>query len=96
MSNLYIAESGAGASELSPAAFDVRGLVEQNVTFTTAAESAVFAATTRIVRLRADAACHVEFGTGPSATTSNMPLTADTDYEFIIGPGYRVSVVQAA
>jgi len=45
------------------------------------------------VRIAADAACHLEIGVNPTATTSSIYLPAD-DYEYFkISPGEKVAVI---
>jgi hypothetical protein len=45
----------------------------------TSAQSAAFAENIDYVRVAADAACHLEFGANPTATTSKVYVPAD-DY----------------
>ncbi len=49
-----------------------------------------------LVRLVATAACHVEFGTDPVATTGSLYLPANSVERFRLAPGDKVSVLQAA
>ena len=45
------------------------------------------------VRIAADAACHLEIGVNPTATTSSIYLPAD-DYEYFkIYPGEKIAVI---
>jgi hypothetical protein len=45
------------------------------------------------VRIAADAACHLEIGVNPTATTSSIYLPAD-DYEYFkISPGEKIAVI---
>jgi hypothetical protein len=68
MSILYITEYGQRAMDgalIEPA------ITTQAITFTTVStQSATFAASTRYVRLQADATCTIAFGTNPTATTN--------------------------
>ena len=54
-------------------------------------QSAVFGATTRFVRLRADGIAHIAVGTNPTATTNSSPFDAN-QAEFIgVSPGHRLA-----
>ena len=45
------------------------------------------------VRIAADAACHLEIGVNPTATTSSIYLPAE-DYEYFkISPGEKIAVI---
>lgn len=98
MATLYITEYAAGgALASSPTGGNLTvprepGTDQTPVTFTTAAASAAFGATTRFVRLQADAACHVQFGSSPTATANHQPLNADTEYFRAVAAGDKVSV----
>jgi hypothetical protein len=96
MANMYITEykdmGYAGDGLQIPQEPDV---ADQKVTFTTSTASAAFNAATRYVMIRLDAAGHVKFGTGPTATTSNRPLTADVEYYFGVASGSKVAAVTA-
>jgi hypothetical protein len=53
----------------------------------TSVQSAAFGENIEYVRIAADAACHLEFGVNPTATSSKIYLPAD-DYEYFkISPG---------
>lgn len=97
MSNLYISESQGSARTLSGNVFDARNITNQTVVFTTnpAVQSSVFQSTTNVVRIQPDANCFVVFGANPTATTSGMPLVAGRDYDFLVTPGSRLSVIGA-
>jgi hypothetical protein len=59
----------------------------------TSVQSAAFAENIEYVRIAADAACHLEFGVNPTATSSKIYLPAD-DYEYFkISPGEKVAVI---
>lgn len=70
-------------------------VAEQVVIFTTTTQSAAFNASTRFVRVVADAACHVAVGGNPTATTSTMKLAADSAGYFGVLPGYKIAAVTA-
>jgi hypothetical protein len=83
MSTLTITEYGQRAMDgalIEPA------IATQSVTFTTvSAQSAVFNASTRYVRLQADATCTLAFGTNPTAVTLTATrVTANTPEVFAI------------
>ena len=68
----------------------------QVVTYTTASvQSAVFAATTRFVRLASDAPCCLAYGSNPTATTSGMRLPSEAVEYFGVTPGQRLAVIGA-
>jgi hypothetical protein len=60
-----------------------------------AASSAVFNASTNIVRVLCTSTCSIKFGTSPTATTSNKPLAAGTPEYFAvpIGQSFKISVI---
>lgn len=59
----------------------------------TSAQSAAFSANIDYVRVCADAACHIEFGVNPTATTSKIYLPADDVEYFKVSPGEKVAVI---
>ena len=59
----------------------------------TSAQSAAFADNIYYVRVVADAACHIEFGASPTATTSKVYLPADDVEYFKVSPGEKVAVI---
>jgi len=73
-------------------------VAQQRLTFTgEAAASSAFAATTALVRVYSDAACHIVFGTNPTATTSSAKLAADAPEYFSVpvGGALKVSAITA-
>ena len=100
MANLYISEY-AGIydmhhKERTPCPSEP-AVATQKVTFTTSEASSAFNAGTKLVRVVADAACHVFVDTDPTATTSHMILAAGEPYFFQpIGPGYKIAAVTQA
>lgn len=97
MAELYVAE-------FENLAFDQNGkpvltgkcppLNEQKKTFTTsAAVDTAFNNKTRFVRIMVDADAHIAFGTSPTATTSNMPISANTPEYFGVNAGHKVAAV---
>lgn len=97
MATLYITEYDRSATDrigqeiplaLEPA------LAEQQVSFTTATASSAFNSATRFVRIYSTAACHIAFGTSPTATTAYAKFAADTEYwrAVAVGSGLKLSV----
>ena len=71
-------------------------LVGQVVTFTTSTQSAALNAATTFVRVVADADCHIEVGSNPTATTSStVKLTAGSAEYFGVTPGHKIAAVTA-
>lgn len=67
----------------------------QNISYSTAAQSAAFNAMTKCVRLVASTGCYVLFGSNPTATTSNgARLVTDTPEYFAVKAGDKLSVIQ--
>jgi len=68
-------------------------LAVQNVTFSTATQSAAFNTQTRIVRFISDADCYILFGSNPTATAANAGYhAADVEYFRRVHPGDKLSV----
>lgn len=59
----------------------------------TSAQSAAFADSIYYVRVISDAACHIEFGSNPTATTSTIYLPAEDVEYFKVSPGEKVAVI---
>lgn len=101
MANLYITEfssqgvDGGSKAPVVPVP-QMPPLAQQVVTFTTTTQSAALNASTRFVRLIADADCHIEVGSNPTATTSSMKLISGQPEYFGIGPGQKIAAVTAA
>lgn len=51
---------------------------------------------TRVVRVWLSTAGYIAFGAAPTATTSDIPMPANTPEYFIIAPGEKVSAIQSA
>lgn len=66
-------------------------LAIQAVPFTTAAASAALNAKTKYVRLYSDADCFVDYGSSPVATTSHIPMAADSPEYFGVAGGKKFS-----
>ena len=64
----------------------------QAVTFTTTTASAAFNAATRIVRVVADANCHVIVAASPTATTSHTYMAAGEPMTFAVEPGSSLKI----
>lgn len=63
-------------------------------TGTSAAVTNAFGSQTYRVRLWATTDCHVVFAGSPTATTSDMPLTARVPEYFSVNPGEKVAAIQ--
>jgi hypothetical protein len=95
MAKLYITEFAGTAYQPGNAtqAPLVPPIAEQAVTFTTTTASAAFNNATRLVRLVADAACRIEWGTAPTADANNMLMAANAPEFFVLqGTGLKVAV----
>ena len=91
MANLYITEYAKLAHDVDGNPLQVPeepALAEQAVSFTTSTQSAALNRLTTVVRLLADADCHIKFGTNPTATTSHQKLEANVEYLRGIKRGY--------
>lgn len=71
-------------------------VASSTVTFTTATASSAFNASTRFIRMIADANCHVAFGTAPTATSASEFLVANIEYYRAVESGHKVSVYDGA
>lgn len=72
----------------------MRPITTQKVTSSgSSAASAAFGNNIEYVRIAADADCHIEFGTSPTATTSKIFVPAkDTEY-FKVSGGEKIAVI---
>jgi hypothetical protein len=73
-------------------------LADQEIAIGAEGDSAALNVNTRLVRLYAEAACHVKFGTAPTATTAMQPLAAGVpEFRWVQGqPGtMKISVIAA-
>lgn len=99
MAKIWITEyRGVGrmADAVTPAPL-LPELRVQTVTFTGSTPSAdAFAKDCSLIRLYADAACHVAFGTAPTATTDSTPLAAGTEMFLAIAPNGTTKVAAVA
>ncbi len=99
MATLYIAEYARCADDsiggLNPIVDEDSLLAENTVTVSTEQDSAVFNAATKIVRISTDTACHIKFGTAPTATTSMKYLPANSVEYFGVkaGASWKLSVI---
>lgn len=66
-------------------------IAEQKVEFTTSTQSAAFNAATSVIRIIADADCHLEFGANPTATANNQLLPANVIEWRQVVPGQEVA-----
>lgn len=60
-----------------------------------ATQSSAMQSTTNFVRVWCDVQCSVKFGTNPTATNANTPLSAGVPEYFWVpaGAGYKISVI---
>lgn len=63
--------------------------------FTTTTQSAALDGGTEIVRVLADANCCIAFGTNPTATAADIPLTANVPEYFEVPAGGTVKKIAA-
>lgn len=99
MANLYITEYVFPSRSRSGSFLQIPQeppIAEQVVAFTTATSSGTFNARTKVVRLVADANCHVVFDSDPTATANSQRLTADVEYFREVMEGQKVSVYDGA
>lgn len=90
MANLNIVEvSGlARGSGQGPQIIQLPPVATQNRSLTgTSQQSSAFNTATKIVRLKSDVDCYVEFGTSPTAATTSLHLTAGAVEYFGVKPG---------
>jgi hypothetical protein len=101
MTTLYITEfrllSKDGASDVVPAAMQPALANQTRSLSTSSAQSTAFNTQTAMVRLQTDVDCFVLFGTDPTATTSSMPLAANTPEYFGVpkGMSFKVAAITA-
>lgn len=70
-------------------------MVMENVTVSgTSAQSTAFVASAVTVRLEADAACWINFGTDPTAAAGDIYFSGGAEY-FRVRPGDKVAAVAA-
>ena len=96
MATLRIYETGNLLYNLTSNIFDLRNVTIQNITFSTAQQSAAFQSDTTIIRLLSDVNCHILVGSNPTADLNDMYLRAGVEYDFYVTGGTKLSVVQAA
>lgn len=65
--------------------------MDQVVTFAASTASAAFGPNTHIVRLIADADCHLSFGSNPAATAENKLMKEGVAEFFGVAPGMKVA-----
>lgn len=97
MSSLHITEFRGMAQSLAGGVQIPYGvLAHQELTISTETDSSAFNASTRFVRVWAEAACHITWGAPEqAATTAKMPLGAGESYHFGIDTGDEISVIAA-
>lgn len=101
MAKFYITEFTKAASSgdiggLVPIA-QVPSITTQVITHTgSSVQSAGFDANTRFIRVHTDGICHIVVGDNPTATTSNMRMSADQTEYFGVRPGQKLAVITGA
>jgi hypothetical protein len=75
-----------------------RPVTTQKVTVSgsSAAVASGFGNYVQVVRVVADAACHVALGTNPTATVNDMLLPANAAEYFSVSPGEKLAFLQAS
>lgn len=69
---------------------------DQTVTFSTSAQSAAFAASTKFICVISDAAFHYVVGSNPTATTAALKVPANCPMWFGVVAGQKIAAVAAA
>lgn len=98
-SKLYVTEfrrvAGIGNA---PTGVTLRPLRTQVVDYSggTAATAAAVGTDCEIVRVFTDTICSVEVGTAPTATTSSMPMAAESDWWFAVEGSEKGTIKVAA
>ncbi len=93
MSTLKIWETVRAGSGLPVVRLDERTNY-QTVTFTgTPAASAAFDSDTSVITISADVKCAVRVGAAPTAVVTDYPLAANTERDFEVAPGQKISVI---
>lgn len=90
---MHIWETVGSKSGLSILRLDDR-TTHQSFSFTgTAGTSAAFDGDTSVISVKADVACAVRVGTGPTAVTTDYPLPANTMLDIEVQPGAKISAI---
>lgn len=99
MATLWIREYSWIGSDLGgfPGMLALEPGVDQTpLTYSTAAASAAFGASTKFVAMTSDAAFHYVVSAAPVATTSNFRVSANTIVYIAVPAGAKVSAIAAA
>lgn len=95
MATLHISEAASlgedGRGKQIPV-FPEPARTTQAVTFTTATQSSAFGKDTRFIRIYSTAACHIAFGSNPTATASSPKYAGETEYFRVVNGGDKLSV----
>jgi len=98
MANIYISEFVA--SDKTPSGKHFNGIpavalppvAEQALSISgTSAQSSAFGSTTTLIRVTTDSTCSILVGSNPTATTSNLRLSADAVEYFYVKPGDKLA-----
>lgn len=96
MASLRITEFGGTMMEIGGRASAPLwpALAHQNVTIGAETDSAAFNASTRLIRVQAEALCCISIGPGTQTATTDMcRMTAGMTEYFGVSPGDKVSVI---
>lgn len=101
MATLYVTEFGKFGFDENGGSIPLGrepAFATQAVTITSSSTAATnaFGKTTFIVRLLADANCHVKFGANPTATTNDELLLANVPEWRFVEAGHKVAVIEAS
>lgn len=97
MAFLYITEYGSGrqAGERNATVASEPAITDQAPVAigVSSVQSAVFNASTNLVRIHADAVCSIAFGANPTATASNQRFAAGQTEFKLVSPGHKIAVI---
>lgn len=79
---------GNGAQPVRPAPFIA---TQSGTVGASSAASSAFANNTKMVTVQSDEACHVVFGSDPTATTSGFKIAAGAEADFEVQQGHKVA-----
>lgn len=95
MATAYVVEFADWPTQLNlvMAKWTSRVVEQTPITFTTTAQSAAFAATTRYIMFSTDSIFSWTIGSNPTATTSKMRFQAGEVYHIEVQPGDKIAFV---
>lgn len=96
MTYLYISEFALAGHDANGKVAQVAhqpAVADQRISISgTSAQSAALNSSTALVRVQADVACAITFGTDPTATSSSTPLAADAAEYFTVPIGGSLKI----